>query len=245
MKKVLLLTGAMLALTVAAASAQGINLNWNDCTLGAPAGDLADPCNSNFGAPNKLIVSIDPAGTITNVNGAQGIIDIQVAGGVVPDYWRLDAAGCRAGRLSADVAVGSANAPFSCPEPWASGGGNQAGGANFALMPSKGPDYGRITWIVAIPGLTTIDSNIAPDWYIIALNFLKTGTTTCAGCSQQACLVANQVRLTKPATTPGGDVFIEGPALSQHVTFQGAQTTCPGATPSQTSTWGQVKSLYR
>jgi hypothetical protein len=246
MKKVLLLAGAMLAMSVAVASAQGINLNWDDCTLGAAAQNKVDPCNSNFGAPNKLIVSMDPGGVLDNVNGAQGTIDLQVSGGALVDYWRLGAAGCRAGRLSADVAVGSGNAPFSCPEPWASGGGNQSGGANFSPF-IGGADRGRITWIVAIPGLTVLDGpSVAPDWYIIALNLLKTNTTTCAGCLQPACLVANEIRLTRPAQDPRGDVFVYNAAASQHVTWQsGTGLNCPGATPTQTNTWGQVKSLYR
>lgn len=250
MKKVLLLAGAMLALTVGVASAQGINFNWDDCTLGAPASNKTTACNSNFGAPNKLIISLDPgAATIDNINGAQGIVDIQVAGGSLPDYWRVDPGACRAGALAADVNVGSSNAPFSCPEPWASAGGGQAGGAQLAPF-IGGADRARITWIVAIPGLTAFDPGIAPDWYVIALNLTNsktTGTGACAGCATPACLVANEIRLTRPAQDVRGDVFVYGPALGQHVTWQGGDPTipCPQGTPTQSNTWGQLKSLYR
>ncbi|HSG80756.1 MAG TPA: hypothetical protein VLC48_00790, partial [Gemmatimonadota bacterium] len=144
MKKVLLLTGAMLALSVAAASAQGINFSWDDCYLsGAANVNKASACGGNFGAPNKLILALDPgAATIDGVNGAQGTIDLQTAGGALPDWWRIDPGACRAGALIADVAVGSGNAPFSCPEPWASAGGGQAGGAQLAPF-IGGPDRAR------------------------------------------------------------------------------------------------------
>lgn len=250
MKKVLLLTGAMLALSVAAASAQGINFSWDDCYLsGAANVNKASACGGNFGAPNKLILALDPgASTIDGVNGAQGTIDLQTAGGALPDWWRIDPGACRAGALLADVAVGSGNAPFSCPEPWASAGGGQAGGAQLAPF-IGGPDRARITWIVAIPGLTAFDPGVAPDWYVIALNITNTkttGTGACAGCLTPACLVANEMRLTREATDPRGDVFLYSPAVGQHVTWQGAVgLSCPEATPNQTNTWGQLKSLYR
>jgi hypothetical protein len=242
---------AALAVVVSAAPAHaalGINLNWDDCTLGAPATNKNDACTSNFGAPNKLIVSMDPGGLIANVNGAQGVIDVQVDAVALPDYWRLDTGQCRAGNLSADVAVGSGNAPFSCPEPWASGGGNQSGGANFGFPtnPARSAAWGRITWIVAIPGQTSLDVATAPDYYLIAINLLRANTTSCVGCLTPACMVANLVRLTKPAGTPGGDVFVTNAAVAQHVTWQGGGTlACPASTPVQNTTWGQVKHLYR
>jgi hypothetical protein len=245
MKKVLLLTGALMLVASAAFAASAINMHWDDCTLGAPATDKIDACLANFGPPNKLVLSVGGADIITNVNGAQGVIDIQTTAAVLPDFWRLDAAGCRQGKLAADVGVGSSNAPFSCPEPWTQIG-QTAGGAAF-LNGVNGVDRGRIVWIIAVPGVVTIDgTNVAPDWYIIAINLLKANSTTCAGCLTPACLVANEIRLTKPAGTPGGDVFMFGPASNQHVTWQGGGgLQCPAATPTQSQTWGQVKSLYR
>lgn len=245
MKKVLLLTGALMIVASAAFAQSGINLHWDDCTLGAAASDKVDACTQNFGAPNKLIISIGGPDIINDVNGAQGVVDVQTTAPVLPDYWRLDAAGCRQGKLAADVFVGSSNAPFSCPEPW-SQVGQTAGSAAF-LPGVNGVDRGRISWIMAVPGVVQIDgTNIAPDWYIIALNFTKASTTTCAGCVIPACIVANEIRLTKPPGTPGGDVFLNGPAAAQHVTWQGgAGTNCPQATPTQSSSWGAVKSLYR
>lgn len=236
-------------------AAQGINLHWNDCTLGTPATDDTDACNSNFGAPHKLIASVNPGATsITQVNGVNGVIDVLTESATLPAFWHLEAGGCRSGNLSADVGVGSANAPFSCPEPWspANGGpGGQAGAAALVIEPDlvssvPGANRARISFIIAVPGTVTLNPAIAPDWYIIAINMLKGGTTTCADCLTPACLVANQYRLTKPAGTPGGDLFLTTPDVNAHVTWQGGGgISCPGAVPVQNQTWGQVKHLYR
>ena len=201
MKKVLLLTGALMVVA-SAALAQGINFHWDDCTLGAPQLNKNDACDSNFGAPNKLIISVGLNSIINDVNGAQGVIDLQLDDATLNDFWGLEGGGCRAGRLQTDVNVGSGNAPFSCPEPWSAVGGT-AGGAAF-LPGVGGANRGRFTYQIAVPGTTSLDGlNIAPDWYIIALNLLKSNTTTCAGCAVPACLVANEVRLTKPRRYAG------------------------------------------
>ena len=158
--------------------------------------------------------------------------------------------GCRQGALSADVAVGSGNAPFSCPEPWTQVG-NTAGGAAWITEPTLdsvvgGANRGRMSLIIAVPGTVTFNTATAPDWYLMAINLLKANTTTCAGCATAACLVANQIRLTKPPGTPGGDLFVTGPGTSQSVTWQGGVgITCPAAVPTRARTWGQVKHLYR
>lgn len=230
-------------------AAQGINIAWDDCTLGNYVHDKSDACNSDFGAPHKLVISLDPQGVIADVNGAQGIVDFAFDSGAVPDFWRLEPGGCRQGKLAADVHVGSSNAPFNCPEPWTQVGGT-AGGAQSATVAS-GPNRIRITWIVAVPGTVTLDASVAPDWYLIALNLLKGGTTTCAGCQVPACIVANEVRLTRPASHPAGDVFVYGPAHSQYATWQGGGSlTCPGCPPEgycpvENVTWGRVKTLFR
>ena len=245
MKKVLLLTGAMMIVASASFAAAGIDFAWDDCPLGAPQPNKVDACGANFGAPNKLILGVGLDEIISNVNGAQGIIDVQLDAPTLNDFWGLEGGGCRAAALQTDVNVGSGNAPFSCPEPWTAVGGT-AGGAAF-LPGVGGANRGRFTFQVAVPGQTQIDGvNVAPNWYIVALNLLKAGTTTCAGCNVPACLVANEIRLTKPAATPGGDRFLNNAASSQHVTWQGGGSLqCPGATPTQSQTWGQVKSLYR
>lgn len=238
---------AVLALAAPAAAggfSAGINLHWDDCAAGGAATNKDDACDSNAGAPHKLVLSVEPSGQLTQMNGAQGIVDIQLDAATLPDFWQLGTGGCRNGRLAADAGIGSATAPFSCLEPW-SQIGNQVGAANFGLPDGHGPNWGRITWIIAVPGEFTLDGADG-EQYILALNLLKGNTTSCAGCATPACLVANEMRLTRPAQAPGGDVFIYTPATNYAVTWQGGGTPeCPGTTPTQNTTWGQVKHLYR
>ena len=82
------------------------------------------------------------------------------------------------------------------------------------------------------------------------LNILKGKTTGsppagCPGCLQPACIVLNSIKLARPAGAPGGDVTLANAAVSSHVTWQGGTPNCPGATPTQNTSWGQVKALYR
>ena len=62
MKKTLVLAGSMLALMATIASAQGVNLAWDDCgTNGSPT--LSSLCTSNSGVPYTMIASfLPPAG---------------------------------------------------------------------------------------------------------------------------------------------------------------------------------------
>lgn len=221
-------------LAPSAAHAQGINLAWDDCTLGSFVHDKSDACNSDVGAPHKLVISLDPQGVIANVNGAQGIVDFQFDSGAVPDFWRIEPGGCRQGKLAADVHIGSSNAPFSCPEPWTQVGGT-AGGAQSAVGVS-GPNRIRITWIVAVPGTVTLDGNVAPDWYLVALNFLRGGTTTCTGCHVGACIVANEVRLTAPPATPPETCSCTAPhTRSMRPGRAAARSTAPAVLPRATA----------
>lgn len=250
-----ILCSAVLAgLTLFAAGsalAQGSNLFWDDCSAGAALTDKTDLCNSNAGAPKKLIVTFNPgASTVADVNGVDGVIDVLVDDTALPDYWRLDAAGCRSGRLSSDVNVGNSSAPFTCLEAW-SQVGNAAGGATFLIEPAlqsivPGPNRGRIRFQVGVPGTVAFDPNDANEFYITAINITNQNTTTCTGCATPACLVLNLLRLTKPAGTTGGDLFVTTPDIGYSVTWQGGGTiVCPGAVPTQNRTWGQVKHLYR
>src|SRR5262249_45943426 len=79
MKKTLILTGVLLALTASLASAGGINLAWNDC-LGSGLGSVNKTfaCTSNTGN-NDLYISFDPPVNIPDVNGSNPLIDLQSA----------------------------------------------------------------------------------------------------------------------------------------------------------------------
>jgi len=59
------------------------------------------------------------------------------------------------------------------------------------------------------------------------------------------CIVLNNIQLFQPPEA-GNDPDISNPANSNYVTWQASVVPgCPQSTPTRSSSWGQVKSLYR
>jgi hypothetical protein len=240
MKKTLLMAGAMLALTAGLAAAGGINLAWNDCAPGG-LGSKTFACTSNNGANVLFMSAIAPA-VMGQLNGHEGVLDLQTNQAALSDWWKIGGTGCRLGTAISsnfDFVAG----PFSCVDVWA---GQAAGGINYAY-PFGAANRSRIRTVCAIPGSTGIDD--ATEYYIAKVtitNARTTGAGACAGCTDGACIVLNSIKLTQPAGV--GDYVIANPITSNFVTWQsggGLGGECPQATPSRNATWGSVKSLYR
>lgn len=213
------------------AVAQGINLFWDDCYLGGGRSVNDDACE----ATRTLIISVDTPQTFSDILGALGYIDVSFDTADIPDYWRVDAGGCRPGGLSADALVGSGSPPYSCMEPWSQSGGQVAG---VQLVTHEGSHFqARITWIIAVPATVQLDTSLANEWYVMKLVF-QGGTTSCTGCEVAANFLATEVRLARHAGHPLGDVFIYQPVSSLAI-------WAPHPTPVHNSTWGQIKSMYR
>jgi len=240
MKKILLTTAALLALTAGLAMAQGdINLGWTDCP--APYGtgltNLSPACNSNLGA-NVLVASFMPPVDMLQFNGHAGVVDLQVAASTLDPWWHLETGGCRVGKLtgSFDFTAG----PFSCLDVWA---GLASGGINLGTI---GTNRLRIRTVCAVPGVAPISS--ISEYYVFKLtisNAQTVGPLGCAGCLDPACIVFNNLLLTQPAGV-GDYVLTTGPL--QYVTWRagtGVTGGCPAATPTRNTTWGTVKALYR
>ena len=236
MKRLLALTSLVLVLTAPVAGAAGLNLNWNDCTLGGGVANLNDACTAQFGTPYTLICSTNPP-NMPNFVAAAGIVSLQVQ----PDlglWWRYETGGCRVGKLATAIDF-QVSGPFNCPDPWNT---QTSGAPNYVVT---GPNTADIQWVYSRPTGTHLDPLVAPDWYLVKISLLKSApNTACPGCLNPACLVFRFCRLQEPA--PGLDITLTNPAQRQHVTWQGGGTiNCPGATPTQKSTWGSVKALYR
>lgn len=229
-----LLLGAALLMTPSAALAADPTFNflWDDCSLGAYSTNKVSTCDSNIGPPYKMVVSLVPGSVIEDVIGAEGVIELAF-NRWVPDFWRVDPSGCFPSRMSVDAAVGRSTAPFTCSSPWDAS-------AISAISASVVDAYHlRITWLVAVP--PSVSASFTPDheWYLVAINQARAGTLGCRDCEVPGTFTTMQIQLYKPAGTPGGDVLVLAPALSQSVTWQGI------ATPARSRTWGQIKSSYR
>ena len=241
MKRMLLISGAWLGLTASIASAGGISLAWDNCLGGGGVTNRIFTCNTNVGS-NDLYVSFDPTTDLSDVNGAEVVVDLQSASNPLPAWWQLKNAGsCRLTSLSA--AVG----PGSCATSW-SGQAVAAIAAYYvtAVLPSIAFNQARILAIAAVPSTDAAPVHPGTEYtaVLIRINNAKTvGTGSCAGCLDQVCLAVDEVLLT---TNNSGDLrmsippeyWCPGPP-GTFVSWQGAPT------PTQNRTWGQLKSIYR
>src|SRR5436309_892847 len=120
--KSIVAAGAMLLLSCSGATAQGVNLSWNDCGTNGAA-SMTYGCASNAGAPFAMIASFVPPHGVNAFLGLASQIDITTPTAVLPDWWKHGASECRgaAGLAAAfDFTTGFSN----CYDFWQ----GQAGG---------------------------------------------------------------------------------------------------------------------
>ena len=264
MKKILLLTGVLLALTVSLASAvvPGLDMGWTtNATNGCPANltsipDVSDGCADAFASYSYAMSFAAPTG-ISKWVGEEFIIDVQSSAPVLPDWWHLEAAnaglgipaGCRDGSWGFTTQKGLGNTA-TCKDYW--GASPQSGGTVW-LPGTGGPARTRLFGAFARATSTAIAITGGVNYYVgsgaMDTNHAPLDPTTtqpCQGCELGACLVFQYIKVAQPAGTPGGDALITAQHNRQYMTWQGGVgTQCPQATPTRKATWGQVKSLYR
>lgn len=243
MKKLLTLAAAALALSATVASAQSIHLAWDDCYFAGGGGgvDKTFACNSNAGAARSIFASVIPPAGLTQYVGSVCVFDLQAADAALPAWWQFQAGGCRlATSLTAAPAAGVTSCLDLTDNP-------QFGGIDYAVGGS-GPNRARLRTAYAMdaglagPVGTTDELTVMQ---ISINNNRTTGAGSCAGCNIPVCLVFNSLLLDQ--VDPNLPRGLVSSGEQQFVTWQGASavTPCPAATPTQSKTWGQVKSLYR
>ena len=240
MKKAIILTGLLLACSVSLAAAQGINLRLNDCGI-AGTQNAAASCATNTGLAMSMVGSaVVPAG-MDRVVACEGYIDVQTSAAVLSPWWLMETGQCRASALT--FSFDFLTAPGTCNDFWAGGatGGGGVGPEHSA------PNRLLIKLVGATPTENPIDPGVEHYMFKANISRAKTvGTGACAGCNDAACLVLNRLVVNQPAGV--GDATITTPMVGNYVTYNGGViggAGCPGATPTQNRTWGQVKSLYR
>ena len=254
MTKKLLAFAAFLALCAGPAGAAGINLGWNDCPAGAGYSlTRTSLCNVNTGT-NTMFVSFVAPPNVLAMSAAEVVIDLQTGtAGALQPWWSMRASaplGCRTAAMtqSADFTAG----PFSCFDYWA--GGASAG---VSMDAPTGNNRARIKALPALPagspGITSVAEGT--EVYVIKVNVNNSKTVglgSCAGCSDEACIVLNSIKINQPVGPPadGVSIFLSNPATSQHVIWQAwtsidPNNQCPLVTPARRQTWGSIKAIYR
>jgi hypothetical protein len=240
----LLATACTLAATSPAArAAEGLFLTWNDCAL-APgaAADLSQACASDIGLQALYCAFRLPA-PADSVLGVEIVVDVQHADATVPDWWRFDVAGCRAGSLGAgfDFTSQSACADFLQ--------GHATGALGYyPTEPRGGANQARIRAAASVlPAFGYAQLDASSMYYAARLTITNSNTAVCAGCAGHACLVLNSVIVKRQPGTAGGDMVLgePGPGNANWATWQGGTGANCASVPARSVTWGQLKGLYR
>ncbi len=245
---------AILALLPALpAHAGAVNLRWSACWGDGGTVNRQFACDTNSGS-DLLVASFSVPAPVSGVLTMVGRVNLAFAGTSVPEWWQLRGTGaCRSSGLGLSTAPPAG--ATSCAD-WADGNRDallvyRPGffSANTAQLEVTSP---------ATPG-AAFDLVPGQEYFAFTaiINHQKTvGTGSCAGCLLGACMGFMGVNLTRVAPDPD---YLLSPSssLDQVVTWQGGAGIaipdflgagfiyCPGATPTRSSTWGAVKSLYR
>ncbi len=241
MKKTLLLSAALLALSASIASAAGLNLSWTACGSAGLA-NKTFACNVNTGAAETMVASyVAPAGS-QGITGMEAVIDLQSSTATLPAWWQFKNVGtCRQTALSALPAGAACDGDY-----WA---GQASGGITAYITPyAAAANRARLLIIYAVPSTLAapIDADVEYFAFTASVSHAKTvGAGSCAGCADPVCIVLNEIKLTQAVGV--GDFRIQNAAARNFVTWQGGVVSggCPAVVPTQNRTWGAVKSLYR
>ena len=247
MKLLLAILAAILAVAAMPSPARGqaINLSWDDC--GANGAALrAFACDTNLGV-NTLVGSFVPGAFVDSMTAMQAVIDVQVQGLNLPDWWGLRAGFCRPASLLSSFDFTSG--PLHCSDYW-------QGGAVGAARATPAGNRLRIEVVAALPlndsRVADLDDNTEVYAFKVSItNAKSTGDGACTGCDVGACIALNHIGVGTITEGQPLTFFLALPGNRSHVTWQ-----CPGlvttvgclldcTTPARDRTWGQVKQLYR
>jgi len=235
MKKVLTLAAAVLVLGASTASAQGLNLYFGGCSDGGTLTQSLN-CGSNTGLALTLHASVFPGSPLTLFAAATAVVDIKAGpeGGPLPLWWQTASGQCRANSIS--MSFDPANNNTACGDLW---GGNPNLQVTAIQQGLHGSNSVRVNGVAALPAGSEIPVAVGTELWVCRITINKTATTTCAGCSQPASIVLNEISMQEPGGAPQR---INNVVSNSCASISGGP--CPGATPAANRTWGAVKSLY-
>ncbi len=242
MKPWLLMTALLVLCAVSAGADSGVNLSWgNRCSLDGNIPNLDWACDDNTNESIRLTCTYMVPETKTNLAAT----DIYLVGwqgetwwpwgadGPIPDWWRLDPAGCRANAVS----MSTDGSVTSCRDPW-NGAGEQGGGIGYYRLVT-GP-YVELAATWAVANLATVNGNEESFAAQFRFNTANTvGDGVCGGCTTPLCWAINYIQVAFYGETQAPQLGLPFSGGQQVVTWQ------QGRVPARPATWGRIKSLYR
>lgn len=267
MKKLLLFSCALLALSATAAFAQfgggpGIDLSWKNCVVqdsdnGEPAPVLNVNLNcNNKTQTNKLVGSFKAPRDMAGFFAMDLDVDLQDQNGPLQPYHHYESGtGCNASGVALSIDNTASGGCGLFDTPWGAAGG---GATPFvtAYSPGFGGNPAKARLFLSIARASNDAFHLVPgtNYYCFHLTFNNGqagAVPTCAGCSDKIAIVWNSA--TMFSNDGSGPDLIFGPdgkpmgssGVSACGTVNGAsQATC-ASTPAKNTTWGQIKTLYR
>lgn len=249
MKKVLLLTSVLLALTATVALAGGVNLNWGKyCYSDLPsATTMTFGCTTNStitGGPWFMTTSFAIDQTLPDFVGIEQTLEGMSSLPALPDWWKVGATGdCRAGKSLYTSKIGSSAGDF-CFD-WTANAGFDV--YNYVWDSNRA----HITALTAIDASTPFAIQAGQEYLGGQIEFdngKTVGTGSCTGCS--APMTWSFTRIFVCTLPPPGTnlrVLEDLPVANgnQCVFWQNTTVPCVDPLPARSTSWGQVKSLYR
>ncbi len=242
MKKILLVCTALLALSATAAAAADIQVAWNDCKIDGGAASKTSACTSDGGLAGRLVVSYTPTASIPDFVAIDGTIDLQDDIGPMPPWWDLKNVGaCR--QTAASIGINVFNLPnsFTCADTW-DGGASATGLFTGYALGYGAPDRARAVFAIARGASNPTAIAQGTNYFGWYWQIINVNTSSCAGCS-------DPVAIWSPTMTLSGVSSVAPVVLSASpddgescVSWNGGSCN---ATPTQATTWGKVKAMYR
>lgn len=244
---------AVILLVVSSSSAlgSGLDLTWGACATDGGYSDLQFPCACP-GLPIPLIGTFLPPLEIDDFLELDFIIDYQNDAPVLQDFWRFQTP-FTPNECNGGIVLGDERPSIGCTgtaNPW---GDYPPGGQAYVsliFVPNPGGvlNRGRLMGSVyrSIDHPTTLTAEVQTFGFHIDLyaDFATESGGTCGGCNTDTEILFNQANL---ISKTGGPWVIVGPGSVSQVAYTasyGRVIDCL-PTPTQRSTWGLLKSLYR
>ena len=235
------------------AHAAGLALRWDRCYADGGLINKAFACDTDTGT-ETLVGSVFRTKDAPQRSGVEVLLTLATAGASLPAWWAFkNLATCRRNELSANSVIPPAS--VGCID-W--GSGTAVAGLAAYTIGTSGPTTARILAATGVSQSNLANLTKGNEYFLITLlvTHVKTlGTGACLGCTMPACIVFTSAKLDISVPSAAEDQYFDYPINgtdSNYVTWQGgagvgssAGTGCPAATPTRSSTWSAVKTLYR
>jgi hypothetical protein len=195
----------------------------------------------------RIVMSFKNTTPMTAWGGTTVILDVQVAGAPLADFWNFAPGGCADGMVTGASTLVNGG---SCTNPYTLAPVDPAGQTDLPNITADvansrlqyQADHVRNSTGVDLPVPASLGGYTANN---LALPYGYSDGSLggpCAGCDVPACFALSRVAYFSLVENR----VIQTADLRANITWAGgAGATCPGGTPTKSATWGQVKALYR